>query len=70
MSTAPRNSATGARYVEYGYNGRFFRRYFDAESDIEGMKAVARKALGLTPSTQLRLAQLVNGREIDLENGK
>ncbi|KAG8736094.1 hypothetical protein FRC12_017779 [Ceratobasidium sp. 428] len=67
MSTAPRNSATGARYVEYGYNGRFFRRYF-AESDIEGMKAVARKALGLTPSTQLRLEQLVGGRKIDLEN--
>ncbi|KAG8697174.1 hypothetical protein FRC09_008027 [Ceratobasidium sp. 395] len=62
MSTAPRNSATGARYVEYSYNGRCFRRYF-VESDIEEMKAVARKALELTPSTQLRLEQLVNGQD-------
>lgn len=40
------------------------------ETDIEGMKNVVREKLGLSPETGIRLAQSVEGRRVDLEDGK
>jgi hypothetical protein len=41
-----------------------------AETDIEGMKTVVREKLNLSPHTGVRLAQVIDGRRIDLEDGE
>ncbi|CAE6479448.1 unnamed protein product [Rhizoctonia solani] len=66
LSAAP-PASFAACVVTYISQDRAFQRVF-AETNIEGMKSVVREKLNLAPSTVLRLAQVVEGRKIDLED--
>ncbi|CAE6410794.1 unnamed protein product [Rhizoctonia solani] len=66
LSAAPPPSFE-ACVVTYISQDRAFQRVF-AETDIEGMGRVVREKLNLPPNTGLRLAQVAEGRRIDLED--
>ncbi|CAE6431973.1 unnamed protein product [Rhizoctonia solani] len=66
LSAAPPPSFE-ACVVTYFSQDRAFQRVF-AETDIEGMKTVVREKLNLSPHTGVRLAQVADGRRIDLED--
>ncbi|QRW21324.1 microtubule-associated protein CRIPT protein [Rhizoctonia solani] len=66
LSAAPPPSFE-ACVVTYFSQDRAFQRVF-AETDIEGMKTVVREKLNLPPHAGVRLAQMVDGRRIDLED--
>ncbi|CAE6386590.1 unnamed protein product [Rhizoctonia solani] len=66
LSAAPPPSFE-ACVVTYISQDRAFQRVF-AETDIEGMKTVVREKLNLSPHTGVRLAQVIDGRRIDLED--
>ncbi|CAE6508841.1 unnamed protein product [Rhizoctonia solani] len=66
LSAAPPPSFE-ACVVTYISQDRAFQRVF-AESDIEGMKNVVREKLSLAPNAGVRLAQVAEGRRIDLED--
>ncbi|KAG8713240.1 hypothetical protein FRC11_012862 [Ceratobasidium sp. 423] len=66
LSTAPPPSFE-ACVVTYISQDRAFQRVF-VETDIEGMRNVVREKLNLAPNTGVRLAQVAEGRRIDLED--
>ncbi|KDN44457.1 hypothetical protein RSAG8_05504, partial [Rhizoctonia solani AG-8 WAC10335] len=66
VSAAPPPSFE-ACVVTYISQDRAFQRVF-AETDIEGMRNVVREKLNLAPNTRVRLAQVAEGRKIDLED--
>ncbi|CAE6411031.1 unnamed protein product [Rhizoctonia solani] len=66
LSAAPPPSFE-ACVVTYISQDRAFQRVF-AEADIEGMKKVVREKLNLAPNAGVRLAQVAEGRRIDLED--
>ncbi|KAJ1304369.1 hypothetical protein OPQ81_005522 [Rhizoctonia solani] len=66
LSAAPTPSFE-ACVVTYISQDRAFQRVF-AETDIEEMRNVVRDKLKLTPGAGVRLAQVVEGRRIDLED--
>ncbi|KIM40230.1 hypothetical protein M413DRAFT_446399 [Hebeloma cylindrosporum] len=53
--------------ITYAAASRTFDRLFKEDS-LDGMKDVVRKKLGLSPSTPVHLAQIRDGKSVDLED--